>query len=447
MNRSFFGTDGVRGIANEGPMTPGMMLRLAQATAQFFQNGDHRHKVVIGKDTRLSCYMIEQALTAGFLSMGMDVVLLGPMPTPAVALMTRSMRADLGVMITASHNPYHDNGVKVFAPDGFKLSDEQEVAIEKGMDDFSGNDLVAARALGRANRLEDAPGRYIEFAKSTISKGLRLDGLKIVLDCANGAGYKVAPTVLWELGAEVVAIHDHPNGFNINDQCGATYPKTLQKAVLEHNADIGIALDGDADRLIVVDEKAQVIDGDQIIAVIARHFMQTERLAKNVTVATVMSNMGLERYLNGHGINLHRTQVGDRYVLEALQELGANVGGEQSGHVILSDYATTGDGLVAALQLLSVMQLEQKRASELFRAFDPMPQTLKNIRFQKGSDPLESKNVKNAIDEMTASLGNKGRILVRKSGTEPLIRIMVEAEDEAEVKRVLHSLSEIINAV
>ena len=446
MNRSFFGTDGVRGTANQGPMTPGMMLRLAQATGQYFQNGNHRHKVVIGKDTRLSCYMIEQALTAGFLSMGMDVVLLGPMPTPAVALMTRSMRADLGVMITASHNPFHDNGVKVFAPDGFKLSDEQEAAIEKGMDDFSGNDLVAAEKLGRASRLEDAPGRYIEFAKNTIAKGMRFDGLKIVLDCANGAGYKVAPTVLWELGAEVITLADHPNGFNINAECGATHPKTLQKAVLEHNADIGLALDGDGDRLIVVDEKAQIIDGDQIIAIIARHFMQTDRLANKIAVATVMSNMGLERYLSGHGINLHRTQVGDRYVLEALQQLGANVGGEQSGHVILSDYATTGDGLMAALQLLSVMQLEQKKASELFRAFDPMPQILKSIRFQTGTDPLQNKHVANAIEEMTASLGGRGRILVRKSGTEPLIRIMVEGENEPEVRRILESLTDTISA-
>lgn len=444
MTRSFFGTDGVRGTANQGPMTPGMMLRLAQASAQYFQNGPHRHKVVIGKDTRLSCYMIEQALTAGFLSMGMDVVLLGPMPTPAVAQLTRSLRADLGVMITASHNPFHDNGVKLFGPDGFKMKDEQENAIELGMDNFSGNNLIDAERLGRAARLDDAPGRYIESAKNTIAKGQRFDGLKIVIDCANGAGYKVAPTVLWELGAEVIPMADHPNGFNINDQCGAMHPAALQEAVILHNADIGLALDGDGDRLIVVDEKGNLIDGDRIMAAIVTHFQNNNLLKNNIVVATVMSNLGFERYLVAQGLQLHRTQVGDRYVLEALQELGSNVGGEQSGHVILPDHGTTGDGLIAALQILSLLKQSQKPASETLALFETMPQVLKNFRYQSKNNPLENNTVLRAIRDYETAIGNRGRILVRKSGTEPLIRVMVEGENATEVEQTASQLIDVI---
>ncbi|OSZ70613.1 phosphoglucosamine mutase [Sphingomonas sp. IBVSS1] len=433
-SRRYFGTDGIRGLTNTTPMTAALAMKVGQAAARHFLRGQHIHRVVIGKDTRLSGYMMESALTAGFTSVGMDVTLLGPMPTPAVAMLTRSMRADLGVMISASHNPFHDNGIKLFGPDGYKLSDEDEAAIEALLEEEIA--LAEPRAIGRARRIDDAQGRYIHFAKATFPEQLRLDGLKIVIDCAHGAAYKVAPAALWELGAEVIAMGVAPDGFNINDKVGSTHPKALQLKVLESGADIGIALDGDADRLIVVDERGQVVDGDQLMALIASRAAEAGTLKGGALVATVMSNLGLERFLAGRGMALHRAAVGDRHVLEMMRTSGCNVGGEQSGHIILSDHATTGDGLVAALQVLSALVATGKPASELLHLFDPLPQLLKNVRF-KGGAPLETAGVKAAIAAAEAALAGSGRLLIRKSGTEPLIRVMAEGEDKALVARVV----------
>ncbi len=435
--RRYFGTDGIRGLTNSPPMTAAIALKLGQAAGRHFLRGTHTHRVVIGKDTRLSGYMMESALVAGFTSVGMDVTLLGPMPTPAVAMLTRSMRADIGVMISASHNPFHDNGIKLFGPDGYKLSDDDEMAIEALLEEEI--PLAEPRAIGRARRIDDAQGRYIHFAKATFPEHLRLDGLKIVIDCAHGAAYKVAPAALWELGAEVIAIGVAPDGFNVNDKVGSTHPKALQLKVLESGADIGIALDGDADRLIVVDERGQVVDGDQLMALIASRAAEAGTLKGGALVATVMSNLGLERFLESKGIALHRANVGDRHVLELMRDRGCNVGGEQSGHIILSDHATTGDGLVAALQVLAALVGSGKPASELLHLFDPLPQMLKNVRF-KGGAPLEAQSVKDAIAAGEAKLAGQGRLLIRKSGTEPLIRVMAEGEDKALVGRVVDDI-------
>jgi len=421
-------------------------LRLGQAAGRFFNRGQHRHRVVIGKDTRLSGYMLEPALTAGFVSSGMDVVLVGPLPTPAIALLTRSLRADLGVMISASHNPFEDNGIKLFGPDGLKLSDQQESEIEALMGGDLASTLAPPSRLGRASRLEDAPGRYIEAVKSSFPRGRSLEGLRIVVDCAHGAAYKVAPTVLWELGAEVVSIGVAPDGFNINKGCGSTSPAALAALVQERRADLGIALDGDADRLVLVDETGTVVDGDQILALVAASWAAQGRLRGKEVVATVMSNLGLERFLKKKGLALHRTKVGDRYVGEAMRERGCNLGGEQSGHVILSDYGTTGDGLVAALQVLAVLVEERKPASEVLRRFTPLPQKLVNVRHSGGA-PLRDERVVAAIAEAEAELGTRGRVLIRPSGTEPLIRVMVEAEDEALVESLTARLAEVIRAV
>ncbi|MBY0335435.1 MAG: phosphoglucosamine mutase [Acetobacteraceae bacterium] len=437
--RKLFGTDGIRGTANKAPMDAATALRLGQAAGRFFNRGTHRHRVVIGKDTRLSGYMLEPALTAGFVSAGMDVVLVGPLPTPAIALLTRSLRADLGVMVSASHNPYEDNGIKLFGPDGLKLSDSQEAEIEELMAGDLASSLVGSARLGRASRLDDAPGRYIEAAKASFPRGLTLEGLRIVVDCANGAAYKVAPTVLWELGAEVVPIGVAPDGFNINKGCGSTAPGRLGEVVQERRADLGIALDGDADRVVLVDERGQVVDGDQILALIADSWQRDGRMKSDCVVATVMSNMGLERFLKARGMNLQRTAVGDRYVGERMRETGCNLGGEQSGHVIMSDFGTTGDGLVAALQVLAVLAAEGKPASEALRRFEPLPQKLVNIRFA-GASPLRDPEVQRLIADEEQALGDKGRILIRASGTEPVIRVMAEAEDEARLNAVLDRL-------
>lgn len=441
MTRKYFGTDGIRGRTNQVPMTPEIAMRVGQAAGCHFLRGDHRHRVVIGKDTRLSGYMVESALVAGFTSVGMDVTLLGPMPTPAVAMLTRSMRADLGVMISASHNPYADNGIKLFGPDGYKLSDDDERQIEAMID--SGPALAASEHIGRAARIDDARGRYIHFAKSTFPENLRLDGLKIVIDCAHGAAYQVAPAALWELGADVVSLGVSPNGTNINDKCGSTHPEALQARVVEEKAAIGIALDGDADRLIVVDEQGRVVDGDQLMALIAGSWSRQGRLRGGGIVATVMSNLGLERYVAGLGQQLHRSKVGDRYVLEMMREKACNVGGEQSGHLILSDYATTGDGLVAALQILAELVTTGKPASEVLHLFDPLPQLLKNVRFS-GGQPLEDARVKAAIAEAERQLNGTGRLVIRKSGTEPLIRVMAEGEDMALVDSVVEAICEAV---
>ena len=441
--KRLFGTDGIRGTANRAPMDPATALRLGQAAGHFFNRGSHRHRVVIGKDTRLSGYMLEPALASGFVSAGMDVVLVGPLPTPAIALLTRSLRADLGVMISASHNPYEDNGIKLFGPDGLKLSDAQEDAIEALMAGDLSRVLVGASKLGRASRLEDAPGRYIEAAKQSFPRGLTLEGLRIVVDCAHGAAYKVAPTVLWELGAEVVSVGVAPDGFNINRNVGSTSPAALAALVGERRADLGIALDGDADRVVLVDEQGQVLDGDQIIALVAESWHRAGRLARPDVVATVMSNMGLERFLKGAGIALHRTAVGDRHVGERMREIGANLGGEQSGHMIMSDFGTTGDGLVAALQVLAVLKEQQAPASEVCRRFTPLPQKLVNLRYA-GASPLGRDDVKAAIAEEEARLGEHGRVLIRASGTEPVIRVMAEAEDEAMVGAVTERLAAVI---
>ena len=439
MSRKYFGTDGIRGKANTGHMTAETALRVGMAAGRVFRRGDHRHRVVIGKDTRLSGYMIEPALTAGFRSMGMDVFLFGPLPTPAVAMLTRSLRADLGVMISASHNSFEDNGIKLFGPDGFKLSDEVELAIEHHMDNGLADNLAGSRDLGRAKRIEDAQARYIEHVKHTFPKQQTLEGLRVVVDCANGAAYKVAPAVLWELGAEVVQVGTDPNGFNINEDCGSTAPERMCAAVRERRADIGIALDGDADRLIVADENGRIVDGDQIMGLIACHWKEMGTLSAPGVVATVMSNLGLERYLDSLGLGLVRTQVGDRYVVEYMREHGYNVGGEQSGHIVLKDFSTTGDGLIAALQVLSVLKSGNKPVSELCHLFDPLPQLLKNVRFRHG-EPLREKAVEEAIREGEARLGKAGRLVIRKSGTEPLIRVMGEGDDAGLVKAVVNDI-------
>ena len=437
MTRKFFGTDGIRGLTNMEPMTAATALRVGQAAGAHFLRGDHRHRVVIGKDTRLSGYMMESALVAGFASVGMDVVLLGPMPTPAVAMLTRSMRADLGVMISASHNPYSDNGIKLFGPDGYKLSDEAEHAIEKRLDDQPV--LAPAAMIGRARRIDDARGRYVHFAKSTFPDRLRLDGLKVVVDCANGAAYQVAPEALWELGADVVAIGVKPDGTNINQRCGSTHPETLQETVIATAAHIGLALDGDADRLIVVDEKGHIVDGDQLMALIAIGLKERGELRGGGLVATVMSNLGLERRLESEGLKLFRTQVGDRYVLEAMRDGGCNLGGEQSGHIILTAHSTTGDGLVAGLQVLASLVESGKPASEILNQFEPVPQLLKNVRFERGA-PLENAAVQSSIAAAETQLNGRGRLVIRKSGTEPLIRVMAEGDDLAMVERLVDDI-------
>jgi phosphoglucosamine mutase len=443
MTRRYFGTDGIRGRTNEAPMTAEIAMRVGQAAGAHFLRGDYRHRVVIGKDTRLSGYMMESALVAGFTSVGMDVVMVGPMPTPAVAMLTRSMRADLGVMISASHNPFADNGIKLFGPDGYKLSDADELEIEAALE--LPVQLAAAPDIGRARRVEDARGRYIHAAKSTFPEHLRLDGLKIVIDCAHGAAYQVAPAALWELGAEVISLGISPNGININDQCGSTHPASLQAKVVEVGAHIGIALDGDADRLIVVDDKGWVVDGDQLMALIGASCAKRGLLQGGGIVSTVMSNLGLERFLAGKGLGLHRTQVGDRYVVEAMRAGGYNVGGEQSGHIIMTDHATTGDGLIAALQVLAQLVEEGRPASELLHLFDPLPQLLKNVRF-KGGQPLDNDGVKRAIAEAERRLNGTGRLVIRKSGTEPLIRVMAEGEDQALVGAVVDEICEAVKA-
>ncbi|KMO10616.1 phosphoglucosamine mutase [Methylobacterium platani] len=444
--RKYFGTDGIRGRAN-GVITPELALKVGQAAGLVFLRGDHRHRVVIGKDTRLSGYMIETALVAGFTSVGMDVLLLGPMPTPAVAMLTRSMRADIGVMISASHNPFEDNGIKIFGPDGFKLSDEVEREIERLIDSNLQTKLAGSTDLGRAKRIESVHARYIEFAKRTLPRNLTLDGLRVVVDCANGAAYRVAPETLWELGAEVIAIGTEPDGFNINRDVGSTAPEALVSKVRELRADIGIALDGDADRVLVVDEKGQRVDGDQLMAVVARSWQEDQRLSKNGIVATIMSNLGLERYLGGLGLGMVRTAVGDRYVLEHMREHGYNLGGEQSGHIIMSDYATTGDGLVAALQLLSVVQRQQRPVSEVCHCFDPLPQVLKNVRYGAGGEPLRQDAVVTAIEGARQRLGEGGRLVIRPSGTEPVIRVMAEGDDRDLVVRVVDDVVEALRKV
>lgn len=446
MARRMFGTDGIRGTANTEPMTAEIALKVAMSAALQFRRGDHRHTVVIAKDTRLSGYMLEPALTAGFISMGMDVILVGPLPTPGVAMLTRSMRADLGVMISASHNPFQDNGIKLFGPDGYKLSDEIEKEIEARVAQPFMEDLAGPRDLGRAQRMDDASGRYIEVVKSSFPRGLRLDGLKIVIDCAHGAAYKVAPRVLYELGAEVVTLFNQPNGFNINDKSGATAPAAMRAAVVEHQADIGISLDGDADRLILADETGTQIDGDQIMALIGASWAESGRLRGGGVVATVMSNMGMELYLKGLGLTLARTAVGDRYVVEHMREHGFNVGGEQSGHVVLSDFATTGDGLLAALQVLACIRKAGRPASEVLRVFQPLPQVLKNVRYDatSGVRPLEDDSVKAAIVAGEAKLADRGRVLIRKSGTEPLIRVMAEGEDDTLVNGVVDDICDAV---
>ncbi|MFZ4686632.1 MAG: phosphoglucosamine mutase [Hyphomonadaceae bacterium] len=435
--RKFFGTDGVRGKANTWPMTPEIAMRLGMAAATYFRKSDpRRHLVVIGKDTRLSGYMLEPALTAGFTAKGMDVVLFGPLPTPGVAMLTRSLRADLGVMISASHNSYQDNGIKLFGPDGYKLSDEAELAIEALMARPLEEDLASPPDLGRAQRVDDAQSRYVEIVKSTFPRKLRLSGLRVVIDCANGAAYKVAPKALYELGAEVFAIGDEPSGFNINREVGSTDTRAMVDAVHRYRADIGIALDGDADRVVMCDEHGKIIDGDQLLGLIATSWKSQGRLAKNTVVATVMSNLGLENHLKGIGVKMERTQVGDRYVVARMLEKGFNVGGEQSGHVVLSDFSTTGDGLLAALQVLAVMQETGKKLSEVAHVFDPAPQKLVNRKFT-GADPLSRKAVQDAITAAEKALGARGRLLVRKSGTEPLIRVMAQAENEDLVKEAV----------
>lgn len=441
MARKYFGTDGIRGATNLSPMTAAMAMKVGMAAGAHFRRGDHRHRVVIGKDTRLSGYMLENAMVAGFTSVGMDVVLVGPMPTPAVAMLTHSMRADLGVMISASHNPYADNGIKLFGPDGFKLSDADEEAIEALIDGDVA--LAPSAAIGRARRVEDARGRYIHFAKSTFPSDLTLDGLKVVVDCANGAAYQVAPSALWELGAEVVSIGVSPNGKNINDGVGSTAPQVLCETVVGSGAALGIALDGDADRLIVVDETGTVIDGDQLMALIATGWARQGRLAGGGLVATVMSNLGLERHLAAQGLGLVRTKVGDRYVLEKMRGSGYNVGGEQSGHIILSDYATTGDGLVAALQVLAEIVRAGAPASEVLHRFEPLPQLLKNVRFA-GGRPLEDERVKDVIAGAEAELKGRGRLVIRASGTEPVIRVMAEGDDKAQVEVVVDRICDAV---
>lgn len=441
MGRNYFGTDGIRGRTNSGVMTAATAMKVGQAAGTRFLRGTHKHRVVIGKDTRLSGYMLENALVAGFTSVGMDVILLGPMPTPAVALLTRELRADVGVMISASHNPYEDNGIKLFGPDGFKLSDADEAAIEAMLEQDL--PLAASPQIGRARRIDDARGRYIHAVKAALPDDVRLDGLKIVVDCANGAAYQVAPSAIWELGAEVVAVGISPNGTNINDKCGSTHLDLVKESVVASGADIGIALDGDADRLIVVDEKGQTVDGDQIMALIGSQLAARGELRGGGVVATVMSNLGLERFLDGKGLGLVRTKVGDRYVLEAMKAGGYNVGGEQSGHMIMLDHATTGDGTIAALQVLAALVKSGQRASELMHLFDPVPQLLKNVRFA-GGKPLDDARVKAVIAEAEAQLSGRGRLVIRPSGTEPVIRVMAEGDDAAEVEQVVDAICDAV---
>jgi phosphoglucosamine mutase len=445
MARKYFGTDGIRGATNAGAMTASMAMKVGMAAGTYFQRGDHKHRVLIGKDTRLSGYMLESALVAGFTSVGMDVIMVGPLPTPAVAMLTQSMRADIGVMISASHNPFADNGIKLFGPDGYKLSDEAEETIEQLIDSAKEGDVALSPSaqIGRARRIDDAQGRYIHFAKSTFPSDLRLDGLRIVIDCANGAAYKVAPLALWELGADVVSIGITPNGTNINDGVGSTAPQTLSETVVAAGADIGIALDGDADRLIVVDETGRVIDGDQLMATIAAGWARAGRLAGGGLVATVMSNLGLERHLKAQGLGLVRTKVGDRYVLEKMRSSGYNVGGEQSGHIILSDYGTTGDGLVAALQVLAELKRAGAPASEVLHRFAPLPQLLKNVRFA-GGRPLDDASVQSVIAAAEAELAGTGRLVIRPSGTEPVIRVMAEGDDARQVETVVDRICDAV---
>ena len=442
MARRFFGTDGIRGLTNAAPMTAEMAMKVGMAAGAHFLRGSHKHRVVIGKDTRLSGYMLENAMVAGFTAVGMDVVQVGPMPTPAVALLTRSMRADLGVMISASHNPFDDNGIKLFGPDGYKLSDEDEIAIEALIEAVP--TLAQPNDIGRARRIEDARGRYIHAVKASLPESVRLDGLKIVIDCANGAAYNTAPTALWELGAETIAIGVTPNGRNINDKCGSTHPEMLQETVVASGADIGIALDGDADRLIVVDEHGTIVDGDQIMAALGLSWAKDGRLRGGGIVATVMSNLGLERRLQAEGLTLERTAVGDRHVLERMRSGGFNVGGEQSGHMILSDYATTGDGTIAALQLLAALIDSGKPASEFLKLFDPVPQLLKNVRYAKGKKPLDADSVKAAIADGERELNGSGRLVIRPSGTEPVIRVMAEGDNGDIVTAVVDRICEAV---
>jgi phosphoglucosamine mutase len=439
MVRKLFGTDGIRGLTNLEPMTAETALKVAMATATQLRRGDHRHRVVIAKDTRLSGYMLEPALAAGFISMGLDVIMVGPLPTPAVAMLTKSLRADLGVMISASHNPYQDNGIKLFGPDGYKLSDAVEQVIEQMVDGSFADALAPAPMLGRASRLEDASGRYIEYVKNSFPRGLTLDGLRVVVDCANGAAYKVAPRVLAELGAEVIPIAVDPDGKNINAHCGAVAPEAMQDAVVLHGADIGLALDGDADRLILADEHGRRVDGDQIMALVTRDAAHAGTLKGGGLVATIMSNMGLEKFLNGLGLNLVRTPVGDRHVVEHMRAHGYNVGGEQSGHIVLSDHSTTGDGLIAALQVLACIRLRGRPASEVLNLFQPFPQLLRSVRFH-GGQPLEHFSVIRCIAESEARLSGGGRVSVRKSGTEPVIRVMAEGEDLALVTEIVETI-------
>ncbi|SIS65686.1 phosphoglucosamine mutase [Paracoccus saliphilus] len=443
MSGKLFGTDGVRGRANTHPMTAEMALRLGAAAGRFFRRDKRNgHRVVIGKDTRLSGYMLENALTAGLTSTGMNVLLLGPVPTPAVGYLTRSMRADLGIMISASHNPAQDNGIKFFGPDGFKLSDEAEAEIEK----IVAAEIVPAQPnnIGRAKRIDDGRGRYVEYAKTTFPGGQRLNGFKVVVDCAHGAAYRAAPEVLWELGADVIPLGVEPNGFNINDGVGSTHPEACAEAVVRHGAHLGITLDGDADRVQIVDEKGKLADGDQIMALLASRWAAQGRLRGGALVATVMSNLGLEHFLAGHGLQLERTRVGDRYVVERMREAGYNLGGEQSGHIVMTDYATTGDGLIAALQFLAAMANCDDPASRLVSQFEPVPQLLKNVRYAEGSDPLAAAAVQSVIAAAEARLGGSGRVLIRKSGTEPLIRVMAEAQDEIVLHEVVDGIVEAV---
>ena len=445
MSRKLFGTDGVRGRANTYPMTAEMALRLGAAAGRFFRrDASNEHRVVIGKDTRLSGYMLENALTAGLTSTGMNVLLLGPVPTPTVGFLTRSMRADLGVMISASHNPHHDNGIKFFGPDGFKLSDEAEAEIEA----ILAGEIQPAKAenIGRAKRIEDGRGRYQEFAKTTFPQGLRLDGLKVVIDCANGAAYKAAPDVLWELGADVIRVGVTPNGKNINENCGSTHTQTAAEAVVLHGADVGICLDGDADRVMILDQHGAVADGDQVMALLATRWASEGRLKGGTLVATVMSNLGLERHLARQGLRLERTAVGDRYVVEAMRAGGWNLGGEQSGHIVMTDYATTGDGLIAGLQFLAEMARTGQPASDLIRQFETVPQLLKNVRYGAGQEPLADASVQAVIADAEARLVGKGRLLIRKSGTEPLVRVMAECEDEGMLRQVVGEIVEAVEA-
>jgi phosphoglucosamine mutase len=443
MARKLFGTDGIRGTANVGSMTAEVALKVGMAAGEMFTRGEHRHTVVIGKDTRLSGYMLEPALAAGFTGMGMDVIMVGPMPTPAVAMLTRSLRAALGVMISASHNSYEDNGIKLFGPDGYKLSDDTEEEIERMVEAGVGNSLVDAGKIGRAKRLEDASGRYIEFAKRTLPRGMRLDGLKIVIDCAHGAAYNVAPAALWELGAEVIPIGVQPDGFNINKGCGSTDTELMCRTVVEQGADLGIALDGDADRVMIADENGRLLDGDQLMALIADSWRRSGRLRGGGIVGTVMSNLGLEHFLRKIGLSLIRTQVGDRYVVEHMRAHDFNIGGEQSGHIILHDYNSTGDGLIAALEVLTSIVRAEKPASEVGGIFQPLPQLLRNVRFS-GTPPLELDPVKKAVKDGEERLGSTGRLLIRKSGTEPVIRVMAEGEDEALIAEVVGDICDAV---